>query len=81
VGYSFPYAPKNELPRPDYNTQLLTRLAQTTGGEINPKSLDKLKNKRVSKSQKPLRQGLIALAFGLFLLEVGLRKLIFAETD
>lgn len=81
VGYSFPYAPKNELPRPDYNTQLLTRLAQTTGGEINPKSLDKLTNKRVSKSQKPLRQGLIALAFGLFLLEVGLRKLIFAETD
>jgi hypothetical protein len=81
VGYSFPYAPKFELPRPDYNTRLLTRLAQATGGEINPKSLEKLQINNISKNQQPLRQGLITIAFGLFLLEVALRKLIFAEPD
>jgi hypothetical protein len=81
MGYSFPYTPKNELSRPEFNTRLLTRIAQATGGEAAPKSLDILKKNSISKSQKPLRQSLIMLVFGLFLLEVGMRKLAFAEPD
>jgi recombinational DNA repair protein (RecF pathway) len=56
-------------------------MAQATGGEITPKSLDKLTKSSVFKSYLPLRQGLIMLAFGLFLLEVAMRKFAFAEPD
>ncbi|MGH7886729.1 MAG: hypothetical protein ACREPG_02610, partial [Candidatus Binatia bacterium] len=81
VGYSFSFAQKTELPRPEFNTRLLTRMAQATGGDINPKSLDKLMKVRTAKSYQPLRQRLIMLAFGLFMLEVALRKFAFAEPD
>ncbi len=81
LGYSFPYAHKTEMPRREFNTALLSRMAQATGGEITPKSLDKLTKMSVSKSYLPLRQGLIMLAFGLFLLEVAMRKFAFAEPD
>jgi hypothetical protein len=81
LGYSFPYTHKTEMPRREFNTPLLSRMAHATGGEITPKSLDKLIQSSVSKSYLPLRQGLIMLAFGLFLLEVAMRKFAFAEPD
>ncbi|MBM4296523.1 MAG: VWA domain-containing protein, partial [Deltaproteobacteria bacterium] len=81
VGYSFPYAPKMELPRPDFNTRLLTRLAQVSGGDVSPKSLDSPTKNTVSKMPKPLRHGLLMLAFGLFLSEIAVRKFAFAEPD
>jgi len=56
-------------------------MAQATGGEINPKSLDRLIKSRVATSYQPLRQGFMMLAFGLFLLEVAMRKFAFAEPD
>jgi hypothetical protein len=66
------------------NTRLLARLAEATGGEINPKQAqaDTVRSKDiVTKSYEPLRQPFIVLAFCLFLLEVALRKLFFAEPD
>ena len=81
VGYTVTYSHSTEMPRPEFNTQLLTRMAQATGGEINPKSLDRLIKSRVATSYQPLRQGFMMLAFGLFLLEVAMRKFAFAEPD
>jgi uncharacterized membrane protein len=81
VGYSLSYSINSELPRPEFNARLLARLAEATGGEVNPR-LDATQNRTsVSKSYSPLKQPLIIMAFCLFLLEVMLRKLAFAEPD
>jgi len=81
VGYTLSYDQTSELPRPEFNTQLLSRLALATGGEINPKSLDKITKTSLSKSYRNVRQPLIIVAFCLFLFEVALRKFAFAEPD
>ena len=81
VGYTLSLDQTTEVPRPEFNTQLLNRLAQATGGEINPKSLDKLSKTNITKNFQTRRQPLIMLAFGLFLIEIGLRKFAFAEPD
>jgi hypothetical protein len=79
VGYTLAYDRSTEMPRPEINTRLLSRMAQATGGEINPKSLEKLKKTSVSRSFQPLRAGLIMAAFALFLLEITVRRFVFAE--
>lgn len=56
-------------------------MAEATGGEINPKANEAQNRISISKSYSPLKQPLIILAFCLFLLEVALRKLAFAEPD
>jgi len=81
VGYSLPYGQNSEMPKPEFNTQLLSRMARATGGEMSPKSLDRLTKQQMTKSYTAVRQGLIMLAFGLFLLEVSMRKIAFAEPD
>lgn len=81
LGYMFGYTQKTEMPRPEFNTRLLSRMAQATGGEVAPKLLDKLTKSSVSRSYQPLRQGFMILAFSLFLLEVAMRKFAFAEPD
>lgn len=81
VGYTLSYDQTSELPRPEFNTQLLSRMAQATGGEINPKSLDKITKTTLSKSYRETRQELIMLVFCLFLFEVAIRKFAFAEPD
>ena len=81
VGYSLPYSFHSELPRPDFNTLLLARIAEATGGEINPKSDSAQATTTVNKTSSPIKQPLIVLAFCLFLAEVALRKLVFAEPD
>jgi len=81
VAYSVPYAQNTEMPRSEFNTQLLNRIAQTTGGEINPKSLKKQPKISIAKTHQPLRQGLIILLFSLFLLEVITRKFAFGEPN
>jgi Ca-activated chloride channel homolog len=80
VGYSLTYPLSSELPRPEFNTRLLTRLAEATGGEINPK-MNIPQVTSVSKTHSPLKQPLIILICCTFLLEVALRKLIFVEPD
>jgi Ca-activated chloride channel family protein len=84
IGYTLPYDISREQPRPDFNTRLLVRLAEATGGEINPKPpVIRSANNRdmVTKTYQPLRQPFIILAFCFFLLEVAVRKFLFAEPD
>jgi uncharacterized membrane protein len=81
IGYSLPYQLNSELPRPDFNTRLLSRLAEATGGEINPGSITAQARVSVTKNTMPLKQPLIVLASLLFFFEVVLRKLAFAEPD
>jgi hypothetical protein len=81
IGYNLPYHLNSELPRPDFNARLLSRLAEATGGEINPGSTAGQSTVSVTKTSTPLKQPLIVLTFCLFLLEVALRKFAFAEPD
>jgi uncharacterized membrane protein len=81
IGYTLSYIFDSEFPRNEFNNSLLSKLAQTTGGEINPKSLDTTRNREFTSTSKPMRQTLIVAAFLLFIFEVALRKLFFAETD
>jgi len=82
IGYTLPYNNSSELPRPEFNTQLLSRLAQSTGGEINPKpSVHTVNTDIINKSYEPLRQPFIILTFCLFLLEVAVRKFLFVKPD
>jgi Ca-activated chloride channel homolog len=81
VGYSLSYSINSEFPRPEFNMRLLSRVAEATGGEINPKAGDARITAAISRTHAPLKQPLIVLAFCLFLLEVALRKLAFAEAD
>jgi len=82
VGYSLAYPLNAELPRPEFNVRLLTRMAEATGGELNPKANNpSAVPTTISKTLTPVKQPLILLAFCLFLLEVALRKLVFAEPD
>jgi Ca-activated chloride channel homolog len=80
VGYNLPYELNGELPRPEFNLSLLNRLAQATGGEINPKPLEYLQKQAFTNIYRPLRQPLIILAAALFLFEIIARKLFFSET-
>jgi hypothetical protein len=79
IGYSLPYELNSEVPRPEFNLRLLSALAQISGGEINPKSIESLKKQEVTKTYRPLRQALIIWAFALFLLEIAARRLILAQ--
>jgi uncharacterized membrane protein len=81
VGYRLAFDRASEVPRPTFNTRLLSKLAETTGGEINPQSLDTLKRESLSKNYQPVRQPLIVLAFLLLLSEVAIRKLILWESE
>jgi len=81
VGYRLAFDRASEVPRPNFNTRLLSKLAETTGGEINPQSLDTLKRESLSKNYQPVRQPLIVLAFLLFLGEIAIRRLILSELD
>ena len=81
VGYSLAYPLNSELPRPDFNTRLLARMAEATGGEINPASNQTQAQINTIKTYAPLKQPLIILACCLFLIEVALRKFVFAEPD
>ena len=79
VGYSLAYEPNSELARPEINLPLLSKLAQASGGEINPRSIEALQQQELMNVHRPLRQGLIILAAALFLIEIAARKLLFPE--
>lgn len=81
VGYSLAYSLNSELPRPDFNMRLLSRIAEATGGQVNPGSSQAQPQISTTKSYAPLKQPLIILAFCLFLAEVALRKFVYAEPD
>ena len=79
IGYSFPYELNSELPRPDFNLPLLNTLAQASGGEINPKSIESSEKQDFTNTYRPLRQALIICAAALFLFEIVARKLFLSE--
>ncbi|HEX7232875.1 MAG TPA: VWA domain-containing protein [Candidatus Binatia bacterium] len=81
IGYTLSYDVTSEIPRPEFNQQLLTRLAEATGGEINPRSVESQPKMTVTKTYQPIKQPLIILALCLFLLEIALRKLAYSEPD
>jgi hypothetical protein len=81
IGYSLPYGLDSERPRPEFNIKLLSRIADATGGEINPGSAAAEARVDVTKTGTPVKQPLIVLACLFFLLEVALRKLVFTEPD
>jgi hypothetical protein len=57
---------------------LLNRLAQVSGGEVNPKFTESIKHE-ITNTYRPLRQLLMIWAVALFLMEIVARKLFFAE--
>jgi hypothetical protein len=81
VAYTLPYDPSTEVPRPEFNYRLLSRLAEGSGGEINPSAPNLLRREILSKNYRPMRQPLLILAFLLLLAEIALRRFVFGESD
>jgi hypothetical protein len=81
LNFSLPYHANAEFQRPNFNTALLIRLAQVSGGEINPRLREIAKGPSILDHLTPQRAPLILLAFILFLAEVALRKFFLAEAD
>jgi hypothetical protein len=81
IGYTLSYDLSSEIPRPEFNHQLLTRLAEATGGEVNPRSIESQSKTTVTKTYQPVKQPFIILALCLFLVEIALRKLAYSEPD
>ena len=79
LGYTLSYDLNGEVPRPELNTNLLAKLAQTSGGEMNPKPSDATKNQQVTRTYTPIRQPFIILALVLFLLELVFRNLVISK--
>ena len=80
IGYSLPYDLDQEIPRAYFNLALLNRLAQASGGEVNPKITESSNQPEVTTTYRPLRQLLMIWAAALFLMEIVARKLFLAET-
>jgi hypothetical protein len=80
VGFTATYDPKRELPRPDVNFPLLTKLAEASGGEINPRSAETLERQHTTAIHEPFRGPLIAFAFALFIFEIAVRRLFLGES-
>jgi hypothetical protein len=79
IGYTLPYTPDSESPRTDFNHALISKLAQATGGEINPPLSLVGPKRETTRNHTPVRQPLIVAGFLLFLLEIAARKLLFSE--
>ncbi len=81
VAYTLAYDRSAEVPRPEFNYRLLARLAEASGGEINPRSLDGLRRESLTKNFQPVRHPLLIMAFVLLLVEIALRRIVFRESD
>jgi Mg-chelatase subunit ChlD len=81
VGYTLAYDLNSEIPRSEFNNRLLSRIAEATGGEINPQSVRAQTQTTITETYVPIKQPFIILAFCLFLFEVVLRKFAFSEPD
>jgi uncharacterized membrane protein len=79
IGYSLPYDLDQEIPRADHNLRLLNKLAQASGGEVNPKLTEASRKPDFTNAYQPLRQLFMVWAAALFLLEIVARKLFFSE--
>jgi len=81
IAYTLAFDRSAEVPRPEFNYRLLSRLAEGSGGEINPGSPNSLRHESFSKNFRPVRQPLLIFAFVLLLVEISLRRFVFGESD
>jgi Ca-activated chloride channel homolog len=79
VGYSLPFDNRSESPRTEFNLRLLNRIAEATGGEINPRRFEEVAVTDTVKTYQPARHPLIILIFALLLLEILARRFLFNE--
>jgi uncharacterized membrane protein len=70
LGYTLAFDPRAEIPKGSFNISLLERLAQATGGEMNPQERQELSAQEVVRTASPLRSYPIFVALALFLLEI-----------
>ena len=78
--YTLAFDPRAEIPKGSFNISLLERLAQATGGEINPQERRDLSTQEVVRTASPLRSYPIFLALVLFLLEIIFRRFFLPST-
>ncbi len=76
LGYTLAFDPRAEAPRDHFNAALLEKLAQRTGGSINPDLGRQVKAAEVQRVSQSLRSFPMLLAIMLFLLETFLRRFI-----
>jgi hypothetical protein len=76
LGYTLPFDPRVEAPRDHFNAALLEKLAQRTGGSINPDLGLQVKPVEFQRVSESLRSFPMLLAIILFLLETFLRRFI-----
>jgi hypothetical protein len=79
VGFTSSFDTTAELPHPEFNLALLSRLAQASGGEINPQRLQPTNKQEVTVNQQSFRSTIIAIVGILFFLEIALRMLVLKE--
>ncbi len=77
LGYTLPAENNDrEAPRGDFNLPLLERVAEATGGALNPGAVEEHRPEAAAPEATPLRAYLILAAALLFLLEVYFRRLV-----
>lgn len=81
VAYTLAFDRSSEVPRPEFNRRLLSRLAEGSGGEINPDSPQSLRRETLSTNYQPVRQPLLIFTFILLLLEIAMRRFLSGESD
>lgn len=81
LGYTLRAVDNNaaEVARPEFNLPLLERVAEATGGEMNPGAVEERRPEAAAPAARPLRAYLILAAALLFLLEVFFRRLYLGE--
>ena len=81
VGFTSTFDAASELPHPEFNLALLSKLAQISGGEINPQSLQTTDKQEVRVNQESVRGSIIAIIGILFFLEIALRMIVLREAS
>jgi uncharacterized membrane protein len=76
LGYTLPFDPRAEVPQDSFNTDLLERVARSTGGAINSDGDEEITPLEVIRTSIPLRSYLILPALILFLLEIFYRRFV-----
>lgn len=79
VGYTLEPAPQGEIPRSDFNLPLLERIADATGGAVNPTGEEKVEAPQSAPKIAALRLYFIFAAAFFFLIEILIRRLLLVE--
>ena len=77
LGYTQPYDIGAEQPRSEANIELLSRLAESTGGEISARTSEGKSRSEVTKNYQPMRQPLIILDLPAVFIRDYRKKILF----